>query len=409
MPLRYLFIDMNAYFASVEQHDNPRLRGRPIAVIPMEANTTCCLAASYTAKAYGIRTGTPVWQARQMCPELITVVARHERYVEIHKQIVRAVNRCIPVSKVMSIDEMACKLIGDECQPEKATAIARSIKYELRHSVGEVLTCSIGAGPNVMLAKVAGDMQKPDGLTILRPEEFPQSLYPLKITDFPGIGPRMEKRFHRYGITTTEQLLTLSANSLGTVWGSKIHGYRWYHLLRGEDVADIPTRRRTVGHSHMLPPWSRTREGSRAVMIRLIHKACARLRSLEHWAGQMDLGVKFVYGGRWSARVQLPPCQDTFNWLQAFSTAWEQCPPEEDTGPVLQVWMTLSHLTPAVAITPSLFDEDRRATQLSHTMDKINRVFGKQSIRYGGLCGAEESAPLRIAFSHIPRLNPATV
>jgi DNA polymerase-4 len=406
MPLRYLFVDMNAYFASVEQHDDPRLRGLPVAVVPVEARTSSCIAVNYLAKKFGVRVGSPVWEAQKLCPGIRCVPAHPERYVEVHKEIVRAVGRCIPVSKVMSIDEMACALMGDEREPAKAEAIARSIKAEMRHSLGEVLTCSIGVGPNVMLAKVAGDLQKPDGLTVIRPDELPERLYSLKITDFPGIGPRMEKRFHRYGVTTTRQLMQLTQPALAVVWGSKVHAERWFHLLRGEDVPDVPTRRRTVGHSHVLPPAQRTPEGSRGVMVRLIHKACARLRSIGYWAGAMAVGVKYADGVKWHTARKLPHCQDTLQWLLAFGDMWDERP--ADVGPPMQVWMTLTDLVPAAAATPSLIPEEQQATALSHAMDAINRKFGKHAVRFGGISGAEQTAPMRIPFNHIPKINPAT-
>jgi DNA polymerase-4 len=348
----------------------------------------------------------PVWQARKICPGLITVVGRHERYVEIHKQIIKAVGRCVPVSKVMSIDEMACSLLGEERLPGTATCIAKSIKKELRQNVGEVLTCSIGIGPNVLLAKVAGDMQKPDGLTVIRSEDLPARLYDLKITDFPGIGRQMQHRFHRFGIFTTRELLGLTESSLSQIWGSKVHGSRWFHLLRGEDMPDASTRRRTVGHSHILPPAHRHPEGARGVMIRLIHKACARLRSLDYWAGTMTVGVRYLNGERWHTTRQLPLGQDTLNWLLAFNQMWEERP--ADAGLMIQVWMVLMDLKPSSAATPSLFDHDRQVTALSHTMDAINRKFGKHAVRFGGIVGAEETAPVRIAFNQIPKLNPAT-
>jgi DNA polymerase-4 len=407
VPLRHLFVDMNAYFASVEQHDRPEWRGRPVAVVPVDASTTCCLAASYQAKRFGVKTGMPVWRARQVCPGLVLALSRPERYVEIHKQIVKAVGRCVPVSAVMSIDEMACSLMGAEREPEKAVKIAEAIKAELRRSVGEVLTCSIGVAPNVMLAKVAGDMHKPDGLTVIRQDELPAKLYPLQITDFPGIGPRMGKRFARYGITSTEQLVALTERQLAVVWGSRVHAERWFHLLRGEDVPAVPTRRRTVGHSHVLPPALRTPDGARGVLVRLIHKACARLRSIDYWAGAMAVGVRYRDGGKWHTACQLPHCQDTLNWLLAFGRLWESRPPDADAGPILQVWMVLTDLKPAAAATPSLFDEDRQGTKLSHAMDAINRKFGKHAVRFGGVVGSEDTAPTRIAFNTVPQFNPA--
>ena len=405
MPLRFLFVDMNAYFASVEQQDFPHLRGKPVAVVPVRAETSSCIAASYEAKARGVRTGTPVWEARKLCPGIVLALARPERYVQIHTKIVRAVGRCIPVTKVMSVDEMACRLIGDEQKPENATRIAQAIKQEIRATVGNTLRCSIGVGPNVMLAKVAGDMKKPDGLTFLHPGELPGNLYPLKLIDFPGIGPRMEKRFHSHGVTTTTQLVGLSIRALAMIWGSKVHAERWYYLLRGDEVADAPTRRRTVGHSHILAPELRTDPGARGVMVRLIHKAAARLRTMDYWTDTFSVSVSYVDGPRWEVGVNMPLCQDTFNLLMIFSKLWEDKGARGQTP--LKVSMCLAGLTPSRCATPSLFEQDRQLTKISHVMDQVNRKFGKNSIHFGTLFGAEDTAPVRVAFNSIPKFNPA--
>ena len=405
MPLRYLFVDMNAYFASVEQQDFPELRGKPIAVVPMQAETTCCLAASYEAKARGVKTGTPVWQARGLCPGIVFRTGRHDRYVEVHEKIVKAVGLCIPVAKIMSIDEMACKLIGDERTTAKATKIAHHIKLEIRARVGEYLRCSIGVAPNGMMAKVAGDMQKPDGLTIIHTEELPTRMYCLKITDFPGIGPRMEKRFNLYNVFTVQQLYTLTVKQLSQVWGSKIHGERWFHLLRGDEVYEKPTKRKTLGHSHVLPPDLRNDVGTRGVFIKLIHKAAARMRSIDYWTDTLTISVRYEDGARWEVRTHVPRCQDTLNLLRAFIDLWEHRP--QDRTP-LKVSMVLTNLVPTSAATPSLFEHDRQVTTLSHVMDQVNRTFGKQSIHFGTLIGSEDTAPTRIAFGEIPKFNPAT-
>jgi len=112
--LRWLFLDLNSYFASVEQELVPSLQGRPIAVVPVVADTTCCIAASYEAKAFGVKTGTQVGEAKRMCRGIELVEARHELYVEYHNRIVEAVETVVPVASVMSIDEMACRLVGRE-------------------------------------------------------------------------------------------------------------------------------------------------------------------------------------------------------------------------------------------------------------------------------------------------------
>lgn len=404
MPLRYLFVDMNAFFASVEQQDDPRLRNKPVAVVPVKADSTCCIAASYEAKRYGIRTGTPVWEAKQKCRDLILVEGRHDRYTQVHHQIVRAVGRCVPVHAVMSVDEMACKLIGDERTPAKATAIARHIKREIRASVGDHLLCSVGVGPNVMLAKVAGDMQKPDGLTLIEDRDLPQKMYALKLTDFPGIGPRMEQRLLRYGVTQVQHLYRLTVRQLSEVWGSKVHGERWYHVLRGEEVAEAATHRRTLGHSHVLPPDLRTDAGAYGVMARLVHKAAARLRTIDYWAGALAVGLRTEGGGRWDAGCKLPQCQDTLTLLRAFGDLWAGRP---RAGVPRQVWLSLWDLVPARSATPSLFESDRRAAEVSHVMDRINRAFGRHAIRFGAVYGSEDTAPTRVAFNRIPEFNPA--
>ena len=108
MTLRCLFVDFNSYFASVEQQDDPRLRGRPVGVVPVMAETTCCIAASYAAKAYGVKTGTPVWEARQRCPDIVLLQARPARYVEVHHALMAAIEDCIPHGKAESIDEVPC-------------------------------------------------------------------------------------------------------------------------------------------------------------------------------------------------------------------------------------------------------------------------------------------------------------
>jgi DNA polymerase-4 len=405
MPLRYLFVDMNAFFASVEQQDDPRLRDRPVAVVPVKARTTCCLSVSYEGRAKGVKTGTPVWEAEKLCPRMEFVEGRHDRYTEVHHQIVKAVGRCAPVEKVMSVDEMACKLIGDERAPEKAKAIARRMKAEIRGTVGDQLCCSIGVAPNVMLAKVAGDMHKPDGLTVIEMKDLPGVLYQLKLTDFPGIGPRMEKRFLRAGVSTVRQLIGLTARQLSTVWGSRVHGERWFHLLRGDDLPEKPTKRRTISHSHVLPPDLRTDAGAHGVLSRLIHKAAARLRTIDYWAGALSVAVRYESGG-WEAGCKLPQCQDTLNLLLAFGKLWDGRPP---VGQPRQVWMVLSDLVPARSATPSLFEFDRQVTDLSHAMDRVNRLFGKHTVRFGTVFGSEETAPTRIAFNRIPEFDPAFV
>ncbi len=195
MPLRVLFLDLNSYFASVEQAENPSLMGKPIAVVPMMADTTCCLAASYPAKARGIKTGTRVGDARKLCPNITFVKANHRRYVEYHHRIKSVVEKCFPIWKVFSIDEMAIRLYGREQNTDFAIAKAKEIKQRIMSEVHPALTCSVGIAPDRDLAKIASDMQKPDGLTTIQSGEIPPRLFNPNIsTKFGGLPPKPFKK-----------------------------------------------------------------------------------------------------------------------------------------------------------------------------------------------------------------------
>ena len=412
MPLRCLFLDMNAFFASCEQQRDKTLRGKPVAVIPTDAETTACIAASYEAKAFGVKTGTPVWEARKLCPRIVCVVADHRRYVVMHNRVVDALGSVLPIDRIMSIDEMSCRLLGDDRKPETAAVLARQVKTAIYEQAGDYMRCSIGVGPNTMLAKMAADMKKPDGLTLLPDDELPGALHGLKLQDFPGIGPRMERRLNLYGVFAVRQLCELPLKSLCEVWGSNVMGGRWYRLLRGQEVEEPPGRRQSVSHSHILPPDLRTDAGSYGVLIRLTHKAAARLRKIDYWAGKVSVGVSFLDndrgprtgwngsgGGGWDAACRLPHCQDTPAILQAVAILWKARPPNRVP---LKVGVVLSDLKAARCATPSLFEEDRKAAEVSRAMDEVNAEFGASVIHFGAMHGYESEAPTRIAWTQIP-------
>jgi DNA polymerase-4 len=397
-PLRWLFLDLNSYFASIEQELRPELRGKPVAVVPVMTDRTCCIAASYEAKAFGVKTGTMVSEARRLCPEIRLIEARHKLYVEYHHAIVQAVESCLPVAVVMSIDEMACRLMGSEQAVEKATGIAQNIKRAIREKVGSTLRCSVGLAPNRFLAKVASDMQKPDGLVVIRPADLPEILYSLELMDFPGIGPRMHKRLQVYGIRTVEQLCALPKPHLKKIW-SGIVGERFWHWLRGDDIVEPETHRGTVGHSHVLPPDLRTAESAYAVAQKLVQKAAMRLRKMSYYAGGLALSLRFIREQSWSAKTSMVECQDTLTMLEALQVLWEQRP----AGKPLAVGATLFDLVPAHLHNLSLFEDPKRA-KLMQAMDAINAKFGTDKVYFGGVHQVKHAAPTRIAFTSIPDL-----
>lgn len=404
MGIHYLFLDMNAYFASVEQQLRPELRGKPVAVVPMLAETTCCIAASYEAKRYGVKTGTLVQDARLLCPKLEIVEARPKEYIRIHHQILRAVDTVLPIEAVLSIDEMVCKLMGREQEPAQALRLGEQVKQAIYRHVGQELRCSVGLGPNRFLAKVAAEMHKPDGLTLLRLTDLPHRLYSLALRDLPGIGPGMEQRLFKHGVTTVEQLYQLSVLQLSQVWGSRVHGFAWWHRLRGADLPETPTRRRSLSHSHVLPPVFRSEAGARAVLTRLVHRAAARLRHEGYWAGSVALFVRFLEGGKkrnWDAHLRIQPSQDTLTLLRVTLQLWAQKP----EGIPFKVGLALGSLIPEQELGWPLFESDQKLVRLAQAMDKVNGKYGPQAVYFLGMHRTEQSAVIRIAFSRIPDLE----
>jgi DNA polymerase-4 len=404
--LNYLFFDLNSYFASCEQQDRPELRGRPIGVVPMEnVASTCCLAASYEAKAHGVKTGTTVAEARRLCPGIIFVKVRPALYVHYHEKIVPVVESCVPVETVMSIDEMACRLTGSQTDEVKATALALQIKARVREKVGACLTSSIGLAPNRFLAKVASDMQKPDGLTVLRKSELPGALYRLQIQDLPGIGPRMNRRLALVGVRTVETLCALTRAQMRRLWGG-ILGERFYLWLRGEEPYVPPSKTRCMGHQHVLSPELRTWTGAYTVLQKMLFKAAVRLRRGQFYARRIGIHIKIIGVPKeesyYEDALKVHESQDTLVFARALESLWAQVPHHQ--GRPLRVGVVLFDLIPASEHQYSLFENPRRET-LARVIDELNERYGRGTVEYALYRQAAQAAPTRIAFSRIPKLD----
>jgi DNA polymerase IV len=412
MTLRCLFVDFNSYFASVEQQDDLALRGRPVAVAPVMAETTCCIAASYEAKAYGIRTGTPIWEARERCPDIVVLQGRPARYVDVHHQLMDAIQDCIPHGKAESIDEVPCWLIGRERKRENAEAIARSIKTTLLDRGFDAIRCSIGIAPNKFLAKTASDMQKPDGLTVIEQDDLPHRLHDLDLRDFCGIGPSMERRLQRAGIRSAEDLCAASREHLRAAWGS-IEGERYWLQLRGFELPERKTQRGSVGHSHVLGPELRHYDGARSVLFKLLAKAAMRLRHEDFLAGGLAIRMRFVgLDKRFERDLSFAPIDDTPTLLKLLSRELEAMERARRSGrwnptrhPPLSVSVTLMRLEARGNVSGELVDERRRSRDISAVLDKINRRYGNNTAYFGAMQHAlsQQAAPMRIAFGQIPQ------
>ncbi len=403
MSLNALYVDFNSYFASVEQQLNPKLRNKPIGVLPTMAETTCCIAASYEAKAFGVKTGTMVREARKLCKGIIFVEARPSVYVAYHHQLIEIVESCTHVEEVRSIDEMVCKLTGSQQNKANALKLAALIKHKINQHYPHI-KCSIGIGPNTFISKVASNMQKPDGCIVIEQSEIPEKLLSLTLRDLNGIGRQMEARLNHYGITTVEALYAANKNQLRTAWGS-IEGERMYEKLRGLEPHYVKNARSSLGHSHVLPPEQRTSAGAKAVLHRLLQKAAMRLRSYELLTTSIKVKVKFRQHPSFKGESEVSATDDTITLTDSLEILWQQYPFYSEDPPIA-VSIGFSGLVQAQEVALDLFTKKPSANQasLNKALDQLNLKYGKNTVYLGGAHEALKDAPMRIAFNHIPDL-----
>jgi DNA polymerase-4 len=421
----FLHVDLNSFFASVEQELHPEYRGKPTAVVGTMADTGTLIAASYECKAVGVKTGTKVAEARKLIPDIILVNGSHTEYAKISHEIAKAIERVCPVAHTPSIDEMVCELIGREREPAAARDIALRIKQAIKTDVGKTLRCSIGIAPNRYLAKIASDMQKPDGLIGLLPSQLPRAIAHLHLRDLPGVGARTEARLNAKGIHTMAELLALDRNGMHTLWDS-VWGDRLYHWLRGHETGDdgapAPSDiQKSLGHSHVLGPEFRTQDGAWAVAHKLLHKAAMRLRMEHFHTGSLAVTIKYALTSEqqqrarkvkkhssgitqtgWGMEARFRPCNDTLSLLEVLRAAWAQRPQSPDHQRPFFIGVTLRNLIPDDDMQAMLFNEPGNRNELSATMDKLNLKYGHSTLHFAGMLPARETAPTRIAFTQIP-------
>lgn len=410
MTLRSLFVDFNSYFASVEQQEQPHLRGRPVGIVPVLTPSSCCIAASVEAKARGVRTGTLAGEAKKLCPDIELVLSRPERYIAWHHRLLAAIGRVLPVGAVHSIDECDIELIGRERARDNAIELAKQIKLEIaRETEHGAIRCSIGIAPNVWLAKTATDMQKPDGLIVIEHADLPRVLHELELIDLCGISASMQARLHALGIDTVAQLTSADRHTLGCAWGG-IEGVRMWAALRGDWQPARITTRGSVGHSHVLSPPLRTPHGARAVLKKMLVKAAMRLRRYDMLAGALSVHIRYVgREERFDGELVFDACDDSRDLLHHLSRILlvrnrrDDLPGARGARP-LSVSVTLHRLIARAQSSGSLFGNEYRTHALNSVVDRINTRYGLNKVYFGGMHEAlqQDAAPMRIPFNRVP-------
>lgn len=408
-PLRYLFVDLNAYFASCEQAANPRFKGKPLIVRPSNSEYTSAVATSYEAKALGIKNGMRVYEARKICPQLIVCDARHELYVEYHHKIVEAVENVLPVDKIYSVDEMACRLIDEEQTVLGATALAHKIKHNIA-KISPALRCSVGVAPSTLLAKLATDMMKPNGLVFLESKDLPAKIAHLSLNEISGISDSMEGRLRAANINTMQQFWDCDPRHARRIWNSVVGERLWYGL-HGHDIRPQDTTRRMIGHSRVLSHDLRHFPKAHLVARELLIKAALRLRREGFTTAALGLQVKLQTRNKYALETRFQATQDSFALLDSLENMWQSIAPQIRGDLINQVQIFLFHLQPLESRIDDLFTPQNnmtdtgqsKAEKLWDNIDKLNRKHGKNTVRIASQDKLKlDYLGAKIAFSRVP-------
>ncbi|WP_440130283.1 DNA polymerase IV [Xylanibacter muris] len=288
---KIIHIDMDAFFASVEQRDNPELRGKPVAV-GHDGGRGVVSTASYEARRYGVRSAMPMARAHKLCPDLIVVPGRHDVYKSVSRQVHAIFHDYTDIIEPLSIDEAFL----DVTENKKGMALAVDIAGEIRCRIREELhlTASAGVSYNKFLAKIASDFRKPDGITVIHPDCALDFISGLKISDFWGVGPKTADRMHYMGIFTGRDLQKCSLRHLTEVFGKM--GRMYYDFARGIDMRPVETEyvRKSVGCEHT---FSCDIHKSSAIIIELYHTVLELVQRIDkaRFEGRtLTLKVKFA-------------------------------------------------------------------------------------------------------------------
>lgn len=372
-----LHIDMDAFFASVEQRDNPQLRNKPV-LVGGDGPRGVVAAASYEARAFGCHSAQPTAVAKRLCPQAIIVSGRHGDYKAVSKQVFAILERFSPLIQPISIDEAFLDVTGSTKLFGPPFDIAKEIRRLVKQETD--LTCSVGVAPNKFLAKLASDMDKPDGLFVIDPARIQHTLDPLPITKLPGVGPSAERTLNRLGVRSVRDLRTIPLETLRARMGEQ--GAHLHNLARGIDDRPVRIDReaKSISHEHTFPIDLNNPDEVRAIIARLAQDVASRLRKHHRYAKTITIKVRFGDFETITRSTTLDQQSDETRTIHDAARSlfdhWAR-----SFCPVRLIGVGVSGLTDAPAA-PGLFDttkhdKDRAVDRIS---DAIADKFGKDAI-----------------------------
>jgi DNA polymerase-4 len=382
MPRTILHIDMDAFFASVEQQVNPALRGKPIAVCGANARTVV-LTASYEARAWGVKTGMTIPEARALCRNLIVVPGDPARYADVSRRLMGICQDYTPLVEVFSVDEAFLDITGSLLLFKGGDAIAAALKHRIRRETG--LTASVGIAPNKLLAKLGSGLRKPNGLVRIELQDVPMLLEDLPVKELCGIGPHLERALAEMGIRTCGELGRTSLDRLVGRFG--IIGRSLKTMGLGEDdrpvvpIGDEPEAQ-SIGHSMTLERDVSRLEEIELHLMELSEKVGRRARRNSYGGNVVALTIRYADFQTFSRQRRVGLLIN--DGLEIYQAARRILKTLRLQQAVRLIGVSLSGLMTDTAQIP-LFEPDQKRRRLLGAMDGINDRYGDRTVRWGTL------------------------
>ncbi|MDR6224877.1 DNA polymerase IV [Desmospora profundinema] len=374
-----LLADMNAFYASVEQIRNPALQGKPVIVCGDPARRHgIVLAASYEAKAFGVKTAMAVSQAKELCPQACLIPPSMRTYIQVSVRIVELLHQFSPLVEPFSIDEAFVEMTGCEALFGPGPVAARLIQERIREEVG--VPSSIGVGPNKLLAKMAAGMKKPNGITVLQEADVPDRIWPLPVKKLFGVGGRMTHHFHRMGIRTIGDLAHTDPERLAHRFG--VIGRVLHQSANGMDPSPVDPHSldgsKSIGHQFTLPRDYGEESEILLVLRELAEEVASRARKAGYAGRTISLTLKGTdFSSVHRSRTLPEPSNIGRHLFTAASSLLDQ---HWNHQPVRLVGITLSNLETDEGIQLNLFEERDKERRLAETMDQIRDKYGTNSL-----------------------------
>jgi DNA polymerase-4 len=377
-----LHIDMDAFFISVEQRDDPSLRGKPAAVCG-SLSRSVVTSATYEARPYGIRAGMSTQEAKRRCPQLILVEGTHSKYTETAARIFAILKEYTPFVEVASIDEAYLDITQSLLLYKSPSHIAQSIKNQIRE--GEQLTCSIGVAPNKLLAKLGSRLKKPDGLVLIRKEDVEERLRDLPVSKLHGIGPKLGEALNSIGIFTCGQLGKFPVSVLSKRFG--VIGERLHEMGLGLDDSpvlpfDEEEDAKSISHSVTLEEDTSDLNILNKVLLQLSEKVSRRMRREGFFGKRIAITVRYSDFFTFSKQKTLSKWMNSGN--EIFKLASEIFESIPHPKPIRLLGVGVSQLKKE-GCQLDLFERRDKKDSLLKAMDRVNDRFGDWTLTWAGL------------------------